>query len=245
MLCFAAATSGSPLADEAMTRFDEALGFRWEACFDLLKHSYLVHTILGWAYNSFFVQPLFAFLVVALLNKKHLADDYVICSVVAMSITAAIFTALPVTTAWFHAGVSIADIQRLHLPSSPNDWIHQLLAVRSGERSLPELPMSAGLIGFPSFHVIGGLLNIRLFWNFKALRYPMTGLNALLIIATPIDGGHYVADIIGGAAVLIISIPLARWLHDRLATIDVPNRKRRLRQLALRKNPSNSGYKVC
>jgi len=244
MLCFAAATSGSPLADETMIWFDEALGFHWNDWFELLRHSYRIHTVLGFSYNSFFVQPVLGFLIVAIAKRKHLADEYIICSVVAMIITAAIFTILPVTTAWFHVGVSMSDIQRLHLPTSPNDWIHQLLAVRSGERSLPELPTSAGLIGFPSFHVIGGLLNIRLFWHFRPVRYPMTALNVILILATPIDGGHYVADIIGGAAVLIISLPLARWLLDRLSKVDFPTRQSLVGQQVFYKNEVRSHDEV-
>jgi membrane-associated phospholipid phosphatase len=37
-------------------------------------------------------------------------------------------------------------------------------------------------------------------------------LNALMLASTPIIGGHYLIDVVGGVALAIASIGFAKWL---------------------------------
>lgn len=64
-----------------------------------------------------------------------------------------------------------------------------------------------GIVTFPSFHTACGLMAAVLAWANRWLRWPFLIWSALLIAGTPIDGGHYLADILAGglitAAVLI------------------------------------------
>ena len=63
---------------------------------------------------------------------------------------------------------------------------------------------------------MGGLY-IWAFWSVRAARFPALLVNALLIAATPIDGGHYFVDVIAGLVVAALAICAARALGGRPA----------------------------
>ncbi len=72
--------------------------------------------------------------------------------------------------------------------------------------------MAIGLIGFPSYHCAFGLLMIWAAWPIRRARYPVLALNLILIAATPICGGHYIADLFAAGLVTAASIRAARYL---------------------------------
>ena len=63
-----------------------------------------------------------------------------------------------------------------------------------------------GLISFPSFHTICGVLFSWAVWPVRRLRWWVVALNALLIAAVPIEGAHYFVDAIGGAVVAVFAV---------------------------------------
>ena len=63
-----------------------------------------------------------------------------------------------------------------------------------------------GLIGFPSYHAVLALLVMFYAWRASWLRYPALLLNAAVIFATPIQGGHHMMDVIGAVPVALLAI---------------------------------------
>ena len=68
----------------------------------------------------------------------------------------------------------------------------------------------AGIITFPSFHAVMGVLFAYSARTIKPLFIVFVPLNILLLLATPPFGGHYLTDVIGGAGVAIFTIYLLR-----------------------------------
>jgi membrane-associated phospholipid phosphatase len=66
-----------------------------------------------------------------------------------------------------------------------------------------------GLIGFPSYHAVLALLVIAYTRAIPALRWPALVLNLVVLIATPLQGGHHLVDVLGGFPVAGLSIALA------------------------------------
>jgi membrane-associated phospholipid phosphatase len=61
-----------------------------------------------------------------------------------------------------------------------------------------------GLIAFPSYH---GTLSVLLVLAFSGVRFwflPILILNTIILIATPIEGGHHLVDVIAGVGVALI-----------------------------------------
>lgn len=69
-----------------------------------------------------------------------------------------------------------------------------------------------GLVTFPSFHTA---LAVIFAYSMRGIRYialPVYALNAMLILATLPQGGHYLVDVVAGLAVAAMSIKSVSWI---------------------------------
>jgi hypothetical protein len=63
-----------------------------------------------------------------------------------------------------------------------------------------------GLIGFPSYHAVLALLVIWFSWRLRLLRWPAILLNLAVLLATPIQGGHHLVDVLGAFPVAALAL---------------------------------------
>jgi len=71
-----------------------------------------------------------------------------------------------------------------------------------------------GIIGFPSFHAAAATLYIWGAWPIKIYRYPMLILNLLMIASTPVEGAHYISDVIAGILISVSSIYIVMCFEE-------------------------------
>jgi membrane-associated phospholipid phosphatase len=83
-----------------------------------------------------------------------------------------------------------------------------------------------GVVGFPSYHTLQALVLAWYARNVPWLRWPAFALNAAVLVSIPIQGGHHLVDMFGGAAVTAAAIGLAAWIVRAAA-------KRAVREAAL------------
>ena len=69
---------------------------------------------------------------------------------------------------------------------------------------------SEGIITFPSFHAALGVVFMVALWPVPVLRWIGAVVNGVMIVATPIDGGHYFIDVFAGIVVAWFCIVVAR-----------------------------------
>jgi membrane-associated phospholipid phosphatase len=67
----------------------------------------------------------------------------------------------------------------------------------------------AGIVSFPSFHVVLAILSAVALSCIRPLRAPVWILAAMICASTIVTGWHYAIDILGGLVVAMISIPVA------------------------------------
>jgi len=60
-----------------------------------------------------------------------------------------------------------------------------------------------GLVCAPSFHTVSAVLYIAAAWPLRPLRWMIVPLNIVMLLATPIEGTHYLIDMIAGLLVAI------------------------------------------
>jgi membrane-associated phospholipid phosphatase len=89
--------------------------------------------------------------------------------------------------------------------------------VRDGSLRHLELFGLAGLVTFPSFHAASAALYAWAFWSVRWFRPVAVVANAMMLAATPIDGGHYFIDLIAGIVAAVLAIMAAKWASRRLA----------------------------
>jgi membrane-associated phospholipid phosphatase len=74
-----------------------------------------------------------------------------------------------------------------------------------------------GVITFPSLHTALAITVTAALWPIRAVRWFMIPLNALMMASIPIEGSHYLVDMLSGGAVALAAHGFARWLTARHA----------------------------
>nr|WP_274617407.1 phosphatase PAP2 family protein [Bradyrhizobium oropedii] len=214
MLTYAAATVGRPLVDDQLLRADQLMGYDWMVFAAFFASSDLMVRIVTESYQSVFYLPSVVILCLAVKGDIATLEKFILAAIISLIITIAVFAVLPATTAWTHLGLSDTEVASFRtLPRSSEGWIDELIRIREGSlRSLHNFH-GRGLIAFPSFHCVAALLLIWASWNVRWLRIPMALANLCMLVSTPLIGGHYLVDLIGGAVVTVVSVIIAKQLH--------------------------------
>nr|WP_208101989.1 phosphatase PAP2 family protein [Burkholderia sp. D-99] len=72
------------------------------------------------------------------------------------------------------------------------------------------LPESQGLVSLPSFHVMLALLLAYVVRHVRHVFLASVVLHVVMIVSTPTQGGHYLADVIAGIVFGVLSIAVVR-----------------------------------
>jgi hypothetical protein len=199
-LSYIAASAGFPLWDATFVAWDRHLGFDWAALLHFMNEHPILHIAFAFSYASFPLQA--TAIIVALAWTRHVLRMrvFVLAFMLTTIITIAISAIMPAQGVWGHLHLSPTDhpaiapiTQSLHLPI-----FHGL---RDGTWRLLTGAGSEGIITFPSLHAALGLLFIVAAWPVPYVRWAAASINVMMIVATPVDGGHYFADVIAGVAI--------------------------------------------
>lgn len=189
-----------PLADDWLSKVGPMLGFSWLGYFDLVRNAPNLQLLMEEAYNLL-NSAMLIFLVLLVLSRQHdkvrtFTEAAIICSLVSL-VGGALFPAIGAAAFW------VPDY------ANPETWagytgmpgvyfVEEIRAVR--QLDTPMLVGSkhlTGLVTFPSLHTALAVLMIlvaRRTWIF----WPALAYGIVMIAATPIWGGHYLADLISG-----------------------------------------------
>jgi hypothetical protein len=196
--------------DTQLAAADRALGVDWPAMMAVVSNFPIADFVLQLAYIS--VLPQIALMVVALGFKDKPQRIYELCFSVSAgaAICIAIWTIAPSFGAFsvYELPPSVAHKMVLALDGHYAQDLVRLLA-HGPERISPS--DAKGLIGFPSYHAVMALLVAWHARELPYLRWGMAALNAVVIVATPIQGGHHVVDVLAGFVVAAA----AAWLASR------------------------------
>jgi hypothetical protein len=96
-------------------------------------------------------------------------------------------------------------------------WMERdlIAGLRDGTGRVLDLSYLMGIVSFPSFHAT---LPVILAWaqrDVRGLRVAAPVWGAVTVLATPLFGGHYAVDVLGGLALAVPAIAVAPWLARR------------------------------
>lgn len=196
----AALTSG--MHDAALQRIDAALGFDWLAWYRLVAD----HRPLQWlglaAYRSIYLTPAILLGWFAWTGERAAAHRFLLTFWVAAILTLALYPLMP----------AIGPLSYLwHGPlpylSESEQWQQSLIpALRAHQVHWVDLGHLRGIVSAPSFHTAAAVLYIAAAWPRRELRAPIVALNVAMLLSTPVEGTHYLADMLLGAAVAVVAI---------------------------------------
>jgi len=217
MLAYAAAASGRPLYDATLLAFDRALYYDWTVYARFFAEHPNTARIVLTAYSTIMVQPLLLIAILAATDRIADLEKFILATLVSLLLTVGLFALFPATTAWAHLGLSDLEVAAYgNLPVTGESWVRDLLQIRAGHRTLAG-GFGSPIIAFPSLHCASGLVYSWAGWRVRCLRPILLVGNAMMLAATPVVGGHYIADLVGGAIVALVAIIIAERSYAPLA----------------------------
>ena len=158
------------------------------------------------------IMPQLIVAVVGLGFAGHLAAcrRFVLAMALAALISIAISGLMPGETVFMHLGLSQASTPHVLFIEDSH-----ILALRDGTLKVVSLTDGQGIIAFPSFHAALGVILARAFWHLPWARWPGLILNLVMIVATPVSGGHYFVDVFAGLGVAALALAAASLIEGR------------------------------
>jgi PAP2 superfamily len=207
----AALTSG--FADAQLQQIDQLLHFNWIEWYETV----VAHPTLQWsgaaAYGSIYVSPLVLVAYFAWTGKlahfRQLAAIYWLATV----LTLLLFPLMP-------ARGTLAYLWQGPIPYMPTNGLYQdaiIPALRARSMHVIDLASLRGLVCAPSFHTVCAVMFIVAAWRHRAMRWTVVPVNLAMLAAIPVEGTHYLIDMILGAVVAAISIAAVRAFVQWLA----------------------------
>jgi membrane-associated phospholipid phosphatase len=189
-----------PLQDTLFGRIDQSLGIYVPSIEAWADHHWL-GTLLNRSYPWLLPLLAAAAFAPALMGKMKHAREFLLANLAAFVIGLPLFALLPAVGPWYC----------YHLAANPAQaacWA-QLLALRvPGPYIFQE--QAAGVVCFPSFHVVWAILCASALWGFRPIRIPVALLSLMIIVSTLTTGWHYFSDVLGGIVIAALSMAIAR-----------------------------------
>lgn len=211
LLSYAVAATGGPLWDGTFQALDQSLGLDWLAYLHGLNDHPALGSVLSLAYQSLMPQLTLLIVVLGFGGRLSAVREFVLAYMIAGLATVLLSGLMPAMAMFVHLGLQPDDFPRLNPVAAYVHFSH-LSALRDGTLRIVSLTQVEGIVTFPSFHAVLGVLFIRYFWISRITRWPALVLNAMLIAATPIDGGHYFVDVGAGVLIAVVAIKVAGFM---------------------------------
>ena len=216
ILSYMLAREGGALWDARLENWDRAIGFDWLAYVRLIDAQGWLVAPVRWAYASLVSQVIVLVLALGFSNQLATLRRMLLAGMLGGTITILLSALFPAVGHYVHDGLTVADFQHI------NPWagyVHQadFNALRNGTMTVLHMDRMQGIITFPSYHA--GLATVTLwgFWSSRIawLKWPGAAVAVGTLLATPVDGGHYLVDVLAGMAAGMVAIALAgpaiRW----------------------------------
>ncbi len=212
-LSYVAASLGLPMYDAAFDSMDRALGFDWRAMLAVMQSWPGLHQAMRAIYLSLTLQMTAVVLLLGFTGRLAWLRVYTLAFILAALVTIAISAVLPAEGVWLHYGLHSADPRIV--PASSSSW-PVFLGLRDGSFRQLMAVGAEGIITFPSLHAALAVILIAAFWPVPLARWISLVVNTVMLAATPVDGSHYLTDILAGIAIAVACIYAARALVARL-----------------------------
>ena len=189
-----------PLRDALLVEMDHAMGFSVPAIMAWSSAHWPLSSLLDHSYNLLFWLLLAAAVLPALLGKRAAAEQFLLANTVAFVLSFPIFALVPAVGPWAGYHFAGSEVQR--------NCEAAIVALHSGSGTAA----MAGLVTFPSFHVIWALLSACALRSIKPLRIVAAIVAFLVVLSTVTTGWHYVADVLAGFLIVGVSLICADWI---------------------------------
>ena len=195
-LSYLIAASTLPLGDDLLAGFDHLLGFDWPTFLAATNSNAFVATLLTTAYQStgLLSQVVLGWLILQRRGDR-LAEFIAVLSLSAVALCIGMSLILAAGAfAYFHPAADSYE----HFAARGEMWTfgQTFSMLRDGSLSVIDMSKVDGIVSFPSFHTMLGVMTIYAARDTRWLVIPVFVVNATMIVATMPVGGHHLADVL-------------------------------------------------
>lgn len=202
------------LWDATLASTDKLFRLDWYSLLRWVDAHRSIADILSYAYVSFVQQAVGVVIILSLLGEYRRLQTLILAFQICALSCAAIAAFMPAVGEYAYLKINPA-IQFQWLPSFVTSYVADVIQLRTDAPFIP-LDGFKGVITFPSFHSALGFLFFWAFWRTPVVRWIAFILNATMVAATPIFGGHYFVDVGAGLLVAFGSVLIARRVVKRI-----------------------------
>jgi membrane-associated phospholipid phosphatase len=204
-----------PLIDTQLAAFDEAMGFDWYSYIAFANARPWIGVLSTFVYQSTLAQIALSVVVLTTLGRMERVREMVGTVMVSSFFCVAIAGLLPSAgaLAFYHPSAAFYLQNHPVVDMAYKQVFFDLRAHHFTHLSLEDIH---GLVAFPSYHVALSVILMIAYRGMPKLFWPVAIWNVLVILSTPIDGGHHLSDGMGGAVLALGCAAFVIWLRKRL-----------------------------
>jgi membrane-associated phospholipid phosphatase len=213
-----------PLIDEQLVHVDAALGFDWLGYVAFVNARPWLSTASSIVYITTISQIALCVIVLGLsgniTRSRQLGAAVIISGLCCITISGF----LPSAGALGYLRPS-KEFVALGAPIVDLDYKQVFFDLRNGAERVISLDALHGLVAFPSYHGTLSALVVISLWSIARWKWLALALNAAVILATPVDGGHHLIDALSGVMLALIAWYLAGQFSKLVPATSLESRR--------------------
>jgi hypothetical protein len=209
---YPAAVGTTGYVDVTLERIDRFFRFDWVSWYDFTAAHKSLQILGSLAYASIYLTPIILLCYMAQADRRAEARGFIASFWGAAILTLLLFMAFP-------AEGPLAFLIHGPITYMPTSALYQsqlIPVLRNGSFHEVSLGALRGLVCAPSFHTTSAVLFMLTAWPIRSLRWPLIAVNFAMLLSIPVEGTHYLADMIGGALVALVAYSAGKFLSRRL-----------------------------
>ena len=205
-----------PLKDSLLVRVDHSLGFDWLHFLDITNSSPFVVALLTHVYQATGLVTELVILWLGLTrNGERLAEFLAILGLCTVGLCAGM-SLVPAAGAFTYYGPAPHLFGNYSALGEMWTFGHTFNMLRDGSLLVVDLTALDGVVSFPSFHTMLGVVTIYAARDTRWLMNFVLLMNTTMIGSTMPVGGHHLADVFAGAGLTLGAILIVRGRTCRL-----------------------------
>lgn len=189
-----------PLMDKEFQSADQALGFNWLAWFNIVTTHHTVATAMKFLYFDLGYEALYFTLLMGMMGDSATPREIFWLLLIGCLITC--------IGGW--AAPALGPFDTYGLQQTYGPFVAEIQHLRSGHDMNFALGQIQGVVAFPSFHTTMALGMAYAFRKTGAIFWFIAAVNAVILLAVPVYGGHYLVDMIAGAGVFAVALAVVK-----------------------------------
>ncbi|BAV50572.1 hypothetical protein MLTONO_5670 [Mesorhizobium loti] len=207
LFMYLAAATRRPPVDSYLAAADASLGFDWPRVLAFVNAFPSISAILVFCYAALGYQVPIVVLLHSIMDRRERVLEFTALVAISLLTTEVIMLAFPAIGPYAFHKPDPASFT--HFTGVGVSHLSTIAALHSQAPLEFLVTKTVGLTCFPSFHTALGIIIVYCLRR-TVLVIPAAFINAIMIVSTIPEGGHYLIDVVAGAMVAVGSILAVR-----------------------------------